>query len=230
MRRYSLSVSSVSVRPEAVVLGASAGAVVVEKMWDVDFISCLAVVSAVEAVAKTVAPLVELREVDLLKDVAALLASGSRYSDVTTGSGFAECEISEGVSAMAWVEVVEDIPASCGMRIVNVALAVFGPAPTVVGLLEREALAVVVGLNCSVWGIWVPAWKMTVKGAEVEVGDNTETELLLPDFLVVATSLVKWLEAEAGMWPEVGEEAVDDMASARKPELPGAFEALAVVS
>lgn len=66
---------------------------------------------------------------------------------------------------------------------------------------------------------------MTVRGAEVEVGDNAETELLFPDFSVVVTSSVTWLEVEA-----VGEEAVADVASARRPEPPGAFGALAVVS
>lgn len=71
---------------------------------------------------------------------------------------------------------------------------------------------------------------MTVRGAEVEMGDNTETELLFPDFSMVVTSLLRRLEVEAGLLPEVGEGAVDDMASARRSEPPGASEALAVVS
>lgn len=71
---------------------------------------------------------------------------------------------------------------------------------------------------------------MTVRGAEVEMGDNTETGLLFPDFSMVVTSLLRRLEVEAGLLPEVGEGAVDDMASARRSEPPGASEALAVVS
>lgn len=50
---------------------------------------------------KTTTPLVEPRKVDLLKAVAAVLASGSKYGNVTTGCGYAEYELSKGVSAVA---------------------------------------------------------------------------------------------------------------------------------
>lgn len=187
-----------------------------------------AVVSAVEAVVKNVASLVEPgRAADLLEDVVAVLTATSRYCDVTTDSGFAACECAEGVCAVARVEAVEDVPASCGMA--NVVPGVFRPAPSVAGLPVRGVLLLLAaGLSCSAPGIWVVALEMTLRGAEVDVGDNTEPELLFPDLSVVVTSSVTWLEVEAGTLPEVAEEAVDGTASVWSREPPEASEALAV--
>lgn len=46
---------------------------------------------------------------------------------------------------------------------------------------------------------WVPAPEVTVRGAEV--GDGTETELLFPDVWLVVTVWVTWLEVGAEMLP-----------------------------
>lgn len=78
-------------KPEAVVLAASVGAMVVEKTSDVDFIPYSVVVATVEAVVKTMAPLVEpRREADSLKDAVAVFASGFRSGNVLACTGFAE--------------------------------------------------------------------------------------------------------------------------------------------
>lgn len=78
-------------RPKDVVLAASVGAMVVAKTSDVDFIPCSVVVSTVEAVVKTMAPLVEpRREVDSFKDAVVAFDSGFRFGKVLACTGLAE--------------------------------------------------------------------------------------------------------------------------------------------
>lgn len=78
-------------RPEAVVLAASVGAMVAEKTSDVDFTPYSVVVATVEAVVRTMAPLVEpRREVDSLKDAVVVFASGFRNCNVLACTGFGE--------------------------------------------------------------------------------------------------------------------------------------------
>lgn len=78
-------------RPEDVVLAASVGATVVEKTSDVDFIPCSVMVSTVEVIVKTTAPLVEpRREVDSFKDAVVVFASSFRSGNVLACVGLAE--------------------------------------------------------------------------------------------------------------------------------------------